>query len=156
MPIPQWFTQPIPRRAPAGGCTDPLNGRAYRGGEVLPFYVPRPIMPQLDEAAYPGFLALCEARGVTVERVTVNPATLRNHQRIDRIHAAAMPDEVRAKPILTSADGFILDGNHRWALHRQLGLPVACYRIGLPFEQAVALLFSDPDTYDLADKPQGN
>lgn len=156
MPTPTWFTAPLPTRAPRGGCIDPLNGRTYRGGEDLPFYVPRPVMPQLDEAAYPGFLALCADKGIAVTRETVDPATLRNHQRIDTIHAAQMPEAVRAKPILVSADGFILDGNHRWALHRKLGLPVACLRVALPFEQAVALLFSDPDTYDLADKPQGN
>lgn len=152
-----WCDEPLPARAPTGGLIDPLNGRAYKGGELLPFYVPRPVMPQVDEAAYPALLAFAKAWDIEVDLETgIDPATLRAHQRIDPIRAAEMPPEVLAKPILVSLDGYILDGNHRWLAHVHLDAALTAYRIDLPFEAAIRLLFDFPGTYDLADKPEGN
>lgn len=151
-----WYETPLARRAPAGGIVDPLNGLQYHGGEFLPFYVPRPVMPQIDEADYPAFIDFAQARGCHVEQELVEPAKLRAHQRIDPIHADAMPPEVRRKPIFASADSYVLDGNHRWLLHALERSPIHVLRLSLRFEPAVALMFEFPRTYDLADKPERN
>lgn len=154
-----WYTQPILRRAPAGGLVDPLNGRDYKGGELLPFYVPRPIMPQVDEKDYPTLVSwLLHDKGVDV---TVNeacdPAALRAHQRVDRFHAERLPPGVLDKPILVSGDSYVLDGNHRWWAHVHFGInPIPAIRILRPFEEAIGLLFEFPGTYALADHEETN
>lgn len=151
-----WYDAPIPTRAPRGGLTDPLNGLQYHGGQFLPFYVPRPIMPQIDEADYADFIGFCRARGCNVMRETVDPGEVRAHQRIDRIHADRMPPEVRAKPIFLSADSYVLDGNHRWLLHALEGSPISAFRLMRKFEPAIALMFEFPRTYCLSSHAERN
>ena len=46
-PIDPWFERPLDHRAPKGG-EEGVNGHHYKGGEFLPFYVPRPVMPQIE------------------------------------------------------------------------------------------------------------
>jgi uncharacterized ParB-like nuclease family protein len=144
-----WYDSPLPRRAPTGGLTEPLNGHTYKGGELLPFYVPRPLMPQIDESDYPALFAFLQGKGIAVETVTLETATLKQHQRVDSFNPAAMPVDVLAKPVLISADYFVLDGNHRYVAHLHLGLEtINCIRLdGLSFEDAIAALFSFPNTY---------
>lgn len=151
-----WYDAPLPQRAPAGGLIDPLDGRFYTGGEFTPFYVPRPLMPQVDEADYLELLSHAAFAGVDVVSGLVEPDLLIAHQRIDRIHAEMMPEEVRRKPILTSRGGFILDGNHRWMLHKLEGSPIHTLRFALDFEDAVKLLFDFPKTYTLARHAETN
>lgn len=135
-------------RAPAGGVSE--YGRVFRGGEFLPFYVPRPDMPQVDEANLPELVARAFNAGISPAFEVVDPSTLRAHQRIDHAKAKAMPPGVYLKPVLISADGYVLDGNHRWWSHvyRHEGVMNAI-RLGLPFEQAIAWLFELPFTYKL-------
>jgi ParB-like chromosome segregation protein Spo0J len=42
------------------------------------------------------------------------------------------------KPLLVSADGFVLDGHHRWAANARLGRQQACRVIHLPAAEALA------------------
>lgn len=152
-----WFEQALPHRAEPHGTVDPFDpGKCYKGGEFLPFYVPRPLMPQIDEQDYDDFLAFAHAKPVTIAHGSAEPNTLRAHQRIDRIRAERMPPEVRAKPVFVSDDNYILDGNHRWMMHVLLEEPINFIRIGLLFEQAIALMFEFPKTYSLEHKPEGN
>ena len=126
--------------SPRGGIVGETN-RYYSGGEFLPFYKPRPLMPQVDDKAYPALLAWCEFMGVGVSRETVAPRTLKAHQRIDRHKAERIPDSVMVIPLLVSADGFILDGNHRWLAHCDRALPVTVIRLALSFDDAIGALF---------------
>lgn len=152
-----WYSAPLARRAPVGGIHDPLDGRDYKGGELLPFYVPRPLMPQIDESLYPALIQHLVRQGLEVSRLMVDPAALRAHQRIDRLHMEQMPREVLDKPILISGDDYVLDGNHRWWAHVKLGIdPVAAIRIGANFEPAIAALFEFPGTYTLARHEETN
>ncbi len=152
-----WFTHELPVRAPAGGVVDPLDNKFYRGGELLPFYVPRPVMPQVDEVDYGHLLSYLRGEGVEVGEETVDPRTLRAHQRVDHARVRAMTPGQLRKPILVSLDSFILDGNHRWFGHIHPHLqPISCERVGLPFLEAIAALFSFPGTYTLAHHAQTN
>lgn len=126
--------------APAGGIVGEAD-RFYSGGEFLPFYKPRPLMPQVDDKAYPALLDWCAFMGVAVTRERVEPAELKPHQRIDIDKARAIPASVLSIPLLVSADGYILDGNHRWFAHVQAGRACDVVRLGLAFDDAIAALF---------------
>ena len=145
-----WFRRPLATRAPAGGLVG-VDGKPRRGGEFEPFYIPRPVMPQLDEADYPGFLAFCSASLVSVTRRTFDPSEVRPHQRIDHDKARHMDAAGLAKPIMVSVEPFILDGHHRWWEHNALHTPVDSYVLGLPFAEAVAFMFSFPKVYAYGD-----
>jgi hypothetical protein len=152
----KWFGTPMDVRAPHGG-EEGLNGRWYKGGEILPFYVPRPIMPQIDEQDFDEFIAFAKSRGADVRLTTFDPLDLHAHQRIDPIKLARMPDSVRAKPIFVSLDLYILDGNHRWAMHLMThSQDVPALQLNLRFADAIQLMFNFPKTYALENSAERN
>jgi len=145
-----WYDHPLDTRAIAGGETG-VDGREYKGGEFLPFYVPRPEMPQIDEADYPAFFEFVKARGWSYHLETVDPKTLHAHQRVAWNKVITMTPAGLAKPILVSRDGYVLDGNHRREAHIRDGSDVCCYVLNLDFEAAIRLMFSFPKTYAYGD-----
>lgn len=142
------MTEPLEPHAPRQGAT--LYGRRYTAGEFEPFYVPRPFMPQIDESDFPALFAFATARGVRWERVTVSPDAVSFHQRVDHDRARHMAPAVLAKPILISAEPYVLDGNHRLWEHKALGTPVSAYQFALEWDAALAFLFAFPKTYTFA------
>ncbi len=142
-----WYETPYHPRAERGG--EDRFGKHYTAGEFLPFYVPRPVMPQIEEEDFPDFIEFCAERGVEVIVRYREPTQLRPHQRIDKFKAERMPPEVEQKTVFVSLDMYILDGNHRWMLHVIRQTRVPCFEIRLPFEEAIALMFAFPKTYAL-------
>lgn len=67
--------------APTGGETE--FNRFFKGGEFLPFYIPRDFMPQIDEQDYPALICFLQQKGVSVVTKMVSPRALRAHQRVD-------------------------------------------------------------------------
>lgn len=145
-----WYDHPLDTRAPTGGEIG-LNGKHYKGGEFLPFYVPRPVMPQLDEADYPEFFDFVTAQGWSYRLTTLDPKELHFHQRVAWDKVIHMSPEQLAKPILVSQDGFILDGNHRGEAHIRNHTAAPAVVINLDFEAAIKLMFSFPKTYAYGD-----
>lgn len=145
-----WYQRPLDPRAPRGGEIG-VDGRERRGGEFEPFYVPRLVMPQLDESDYPAFLSYCNGAGVAVEAVTLPPSAVRPHQRVDLAKVRAMGSDALAKPILVSEEPFILDGHHRWAEAARIGAELQALRLSLSFESAVAFMFGFPRVYAYGD-----
>lgn len=142
-------------RAPRGGC-EVIEGH-YKGGEFLPFYVPRPLMPQVDEADYPRFIAdaVHDARKLVIEAVPVS--SLHAHQRIDHFRAKLMPAAVKMKPVIVSADNFIVDGNHRWWAHVYQRDPlILTVRLDLPFDEAIEWALARPYVYRISNHPEEN
>ena len=118
------------------------NGEYYKGGEFLPFYKPRPLMPQVSDKAYPQLIAWCARNGLTVSCGSVSLACLKPHQRIDKAKAQAIPPQVLDIPLLVSCDGYILDGNHRYLAHKLQGkATVRVIQLGAAFDEAIADLF---------------
>lgn len=144
-----WYERPIHRRAMRGGEVG-IDGKFYRGGEMMPFYIPRPLMPQIDEADYEEFLDFCAREGVRVIRRAINPMILHPHQRLDPLHLERIKAAgVEDKLAFVSLDLYVLDGNHRWLLHLREHIPLPSYQIELPFEKAIELMFRFPKTYAL-------
>lgn len=145
-----WYDHPIDRRATRTGELG-VNGKLYKGGEFLPFYIPRPVMPQLDEKDYPEFLQFVKNQGVSIDLKEYRPQQLRAHQRVTWDSVVNMAPDVFNKPILASIEPFVLDGNHRWTAHVRKAVPLSGYEIGLEFEDAIKLMFSFPKTYAYGD-----
>ena len=139
-----WYERPLDHRAHKGTELG-VNGFEYKGGEFMPFYVPRPVMPQIEHHDLNALIRFVRQNRVWVRRDTYVPQRLHNHQRINWD-----PHRWNAKtanhPVLIAVDYFILDGNHRWYGHLKMGGSVPVVQIGLPFEPAVELLFQFPKT----------
>lgn len=134
-------------RAPKGGI-DTLEGH-YAGGRFVPFYVPRPLMPQVDEQFYPQLIADAkDYSGVALDVVKID--SVFPHQHIDKLRADHMDMRLRMKPILVSRDSYVLDGNHRWWANVHKGAPwISIIRIGLEFDPAIAWLRDRPYVYEI-------
>lgn len=132
--------------APKGGI-DMIEGH-YRGGQFVPFYVPRQLMPQVDAEFYPQFIASALPVGVKLEVVT--PHSLTPHQRIDHRRAKAIPLWLRMKPLIASADNYVLDGNHRWWSAQKAGdAYLNIIRINMEFDAAIAWMLNLPFVYTI-------
>lgn len=134
--------------APRGGAE--VFGRHYNGGQWLPFYVPRPAMPQVDEMDLTRMIADLFATGVQATFEAVHPKELRAHQRVDHAKARSMPNVLMVKPVIVSRDSYIVDGNHRWWAHvHHESEAMLVIRVDLPFDDAVAWLLKQPYVYTL-------
>lgn len=142
-----WFEH-LDTRAPKGGEIG-VNGVCYQGGEFMPFYIPRPVMPQIDEADYPDLFAFADAEGVSIVTGEDDPRLFRAHQHVDRIRVESLTEDLLRKPALVSVDRFVLDGNHRWAGHVAKATPMPYHELLLPFDLSMKFLFAFPKTYML-------
>lgn len=118
--------------------------------ENAPSVVPRAFMPQVHKADYPALFEFIRSKGITVDLVTVVPSGLHWRQHVNGERVDSFPAAKLAKPILLSSDNCVLDGNHRAAAAHVLGLELQAYRLGVPFLDAVKLLYAFPATYDVA------
>lgn len=109
-----------------------------------PRFVPRPQMPQIGRNDAPRLLAWLASMNCPAERVQLPATRLHFRQHVSRERIANMPAWAYASPIWVSREGDVLDGNHRAAAHQQRGDPVDCYRLPVPFAEALRLLFTFP------------
>lgn len=118
-------------------------------GHWLPFYVPRELMPQVDEIYYPRFI-VDAFKGPGVTFGTIDPRGLRAHQHVYHARAKAMSEQVRIKPLIVSDDDYIIDGNHRWwaSVHGNHEW-VNVIRLGMPFDPALIWLRRKPYVYEI-------
>jgi hypothetical protein len=147
-----WYDRPLDQRAKVGGEVG-LNGKFYHTGELMPFYVPRANMPQVNEDDYPALIHFAASLGVDHLDDFVPCKDLKVHQKVDHKkvqHMVADPLLLK-KRCLVSADSYVLDGNHRYWAHWKAGTVVPVIRFLLPFEAAIKFLFKFPRTYYYGD-----
>lgn len=128
---------------------DHAKGARDAKGRFQPFYIPRGIMPQVDEADYPELFTFLHGRGISIDRGLRHPWELHFHQHVDMAHVRAMPPEVEGKPVLISQDGYVVDGNHRTAAHMKDGRLVEVIVIRADFHVAVDAVRAFPKAYTL-------
>lgn len=107
--------------------------------------VARDQMPQIRKEHWQEFLQFVREKVGLIEGEVVDPKSLKALQSEwsqDRVDA--IPMESLKWPVLTSKDGYVLDGNHRWikALQTETSIPVT--RINEDRDQALALAKSFP------------
>ena len=139
-----WYERPLDRRAHKGG-EEGVDGLEYVGGEFLPFYIPRRLMPQIDQVDQGALVRFARQQGVWVRRCVLKSTKLRHHQRVRFDRKLWVPGTEKI-PILAALDYFIIDGNHRACANRMLKLESHIIQFGLNFEDAVALVFRFPNT----------
>lgn len=111
-------------------------------------------MPQVDFADYNGLLHFLEGRGVRHRRLYLPVPTLVMKQCVEQTRAARNL-KLLTKPLLTSIEPCVLDGNHRLMMHKEWGhTDVECIQIMLPFDKACAEILAYPGAYRYADGPQ--
>src|SRR5574337_525023 len=119
-----WYTTPIDHRAHYNGEPG-VNGQVYKAGEIMPFYIPRRVMPQIASGDYSDLELFAKEKGVKISHGIVGPHELVPHQRINltTLHKqveeepASVLDHYAKKAVLISKDNYILDGNHRYWMH---------------------------------------
>lgn len=120
----------------------------------------RAAMPQVKRRHFRTFLAWLRARGIPFEILSVPASSLEETQRdldaekVQRTVARAASDEDWARerlgfPVISSADGFVMDGHHRLAARRMLSgrsaLVPTC-RVGVGIVELVRLAGAFPLT----------
>ena len=123
-------------------------------------YVPRCDMPQVDSGDYDALFAFASEMDVTITKGFVDAKDLSVHQKIDAAklrntldhEAPQLAAQFAAKPCLISLDDGILDGNHRYWVHVWTDTTVPYWKIHLPFEQAIAFLFSFDKTTTIQER----
>lgn len=117
--------------------------------------IPRSEMPQVDMDQLASVVLHLLKRDVSVDETMVPLAWLQAKQCPDEFRSASWLEGALKKPLLISADFFILDGHHRYARLRQEGHDTCrCFVIGKPFDEAVPLLEGLPEVYELGNGNQ--
>jgi hypothetical protein len=137
-----WWHLPLDHRAPAGGEMG-VNGVEYKAGEFLPFYIPRIEMPQIPDDSHDEFMAFMKDSGIDYVQVKTSPEYFINHQRVhlDPAQVKKISPESMDVPIFASDDQYIIDGNHRWALHRHFKRPLTAIVFQAPFLTCMDTIF---------------
>jgi hypothetical protein len=96
-------------------------------------------MPQISSAKQGAFLAWLKGAGVAVGMALVAPSALAATQaeicpeKVARM--ASAPASVKAKPVIVSVEGWILDGHHHVAHAAATGAMVPVAVVGLEIEK---------------------
>jgi hypothetical protein len=143
-----WWQLPLDHRAPVGGEVG-LNGVTYKPGEYMPFYIPRIDMPQIPDDCHDEFMTFMGTSGIDHITVTTSPEYFFNHQRVhlDPAKVKQISPESMDVPIFASDDQFIIDGNHRWALHRHFKRPLSAIVFQAPFLTCMDTIFKFNKVY---------
>lgn len=117
--------------------------------------IPRDKMPQVDMEQLASLVLRLVKFDVSVDETVIPLSWLQAKQCPDEFRPARWLEGALKKPLLVSQDLFILDGHHRYARLKQEGIEQCrCFVIGKPFHEAVPLLESLPEVYELGDGNQ--
>lgn len=137
-----WYKRKLDPRATVGGEIG-VDGVVRKGGEFEPFYVPRPLMPQIASADHEHLIDFALKRGVVIRELSIPSYMLLHHQRVNW-DPSKFNGQVSDDTILASNDHYILDGNHRAYGNLLEGRKSSIIMFGLEFEPAIDLLFQFP------------
>ena len=142
----------------ADGITNEL--RIDKPDEGDTFGIPRKQMPQIKEEDYPEFFEYLKDNNVTIKNGKVPATSLKPVQKEfnDKGVVKALMLRANDKPIIASADNYIIDGHHRWLAAVNIKSQVTIIRADLPVTELLKLVKNFPKTYykDISDiKPVG-
>jgi hypothetical protein len=115
------------------------------------FGIPREEMPQIEGSQVGPFLRFLREHGVSVELIPVRVGSVRGTQAnvdVDKVAKMvgdlvdAPEDHPLRDPVISSNDGYILDGHHRWAARMCLDPTDAAmetWRVDLPIVELLRL-----------------
>lgn len=98
-------------------------------------------------------LQFLAARGISTYEDVISTTALKGYQRIDKSKVRGMAKALRAgktmRPTLISRDMIIVDGNHRSAAHRVIGMPQHVIVIQADFADVFGHVCEFPKTYEV-------
>lgn len=107
-----------------------------------PGRIPRAAMPQIKSNLMGDFLAevsrQVEVKGTSIMAADLRPSQVELHE--DNIAALMQLPAQLVKPLLVSADQFVLDGHHRWAANQRLGRRQPCWQLNCDAVTALQLM----------------
>ena len=109
--------------------------------------IPRAEMPQVKSVDRGALVQFLKGRGITHEKVQVDPHTLRPTQAEFSMKKTAKWSEVREgtdRSILISSDGYVLDGHHQWVAALANGEQEDAIRFDAPIRELLAAVFEFP------------
>ncbi len=117
--------------------------------------IPRSQMPQIRSDLVPEFLEwIKEKFGVSHRRMAAASGSLSGIQKeINPAKVEAMKSlgvqKLGEKPVLTSSDGYILDGHHRWAALKEIDekAKLNTYRVNAPIRKVLELAKKFPKVF---------
>jgi len=117
--------------------------------------VARRDMPQIDKEHMPSFIRALKKQGINVSHKTMDSHRLTATQgQFNKSKVQDIVDSIKAgkadtlnNPIITSGDGFVLDGHHRWLAHVNLNMAIDCCVIDKPATEVLQLMHDHPESY---------
>lgn len=117
--------------------------------------IARKDLPQVKSDDMAELHSWLRERGVSVETEPVDPGSLKpvqahiSQSKVDGMRGAqeAGTLDVTKKPIMVSSDDYLIDGHHRWAVARDMNLPMQGTRVGLPAEELLARMDEFPKSF---------
>jgi N12 class adenine-specific DNA methylase len=149
--------EPAATPAPAAAANDPTGPEWVQfGPESGTLGIPRSEMPQVrmsDRGAMVNFL---KARGISHEITEVDPTTLRPSQaefsRAKTLKAMGATGDTATA--LVSADGYVIDGHHRWLAQHVKGEPLRVLRFDAPAQELLQAIHDFPSSTRSDDSAQ--
>lgn len=109
--------------------------------------IPRAEMPQVKGDHRGALLQFLQGKGITYEKVQLQPKDLKPTQAEFSKEKAARWSKVRdgvERSVLVSSDGHVLDGHHQWVAALAANEPVDAIRFDAPIRELLAATFQFP------------
>jgi hypothetical protein len=114
--------------------------------------IPRHLLPQIPTKELPDFRIYLRAKNVQTTQMPKSVGALKpiqksvNQDKIDNL--ISKPYTIHAEPIITTSDGYIVDGHHRWVAADQLEHEnIECIVCSCPLKQFLKLAHDFPTSY---------
>lgn len=109
--------------------------------------IPRASMPQIKGESRPALIAFLKSRGIEYERAEVQADSLKPTQAefsTKKVKGWLDSDTKGDRSVLTSSDGYVLDGHHQWMGAVATGGDAAVIRFNAPIKELLAVVRSFP------------
>jgi len=114
--------------------------------------ISRDEMPQVKSADYDALIAHLQKNGIKMKKKTVKASSLKATQKnfnSDKIVKAIASIETlgKAKPIIVSADNYVIDGHHRWLAAKNVGANIDIIQASVNADELMKSVYSFPKTF---------
>lgn len=109
--------------------------------------IPRASMPQIKGESRPALIAFLKSRGIGHERTEVPADSLKPTQAefsTKKVRGWLDSDTKGDRSVLTSSDGYVLDGHHQWMGSMSTGGNATVIRFDAPIKELLAVVRSFP------------
>ena len=114
--------------------------------------IARGAMPQVKTADYDELISFLRTKNIRLKEMKVKADTLKATQKnfnVDKITSAAQNYSKlhKAKPIIVSADSYIIDGHHRWLGAVNVGGDIRIYKANVNVDELLDAVKEFPKSF---------